>query len=117
MQTYKDKYIKYKLKYLTLKKHLTSKYNQTGGSNKKTLTLIKAEWCGHCKQFKPIWDDLASKIKYINFKVLDSELNKDSIEKYNISGYPSIFLEDNNNIKEYTGSRTIESIKNFVKEN
>lgn len=109
MKTYQEKYLKYKTKYLFLKNSL-----QKGGG--KTLTLIKADWCGHCKTFMKTWDELPFNIKNINFKILDSDNNKKEIERYNIKGYPSIFLE-NGNVIEFNGKRDIESLKKFVENN
>lgn len=124
MKTYQEKYLKYKQKYLLLKNKLNNTPSQTGGGNKgnlgqydKTLTLIKADWCGHCKAFKPIWEELPSKIKYINFKTLDNDINKKEIEKYKISGFPSLILEIKDKKIKYEGHRDVESIKKFVEEN
>lgn len=123
MKTYQEKYLKYKQKYLLLKNKLNSSISQTGGGNKdngqyeKTLTLIKADWCGFCKAFKPIWEDLPSKIKYVNFKTLDNDINKKEIEKYDISGYPSLVLEIGDKKIKYEGKRNVESIKKFVEKN
>lgn len=121
MKTYKEKYLKYKIKYLNLKDSLDNINNniktQNGGRNNKTLILIKADWCGHCKAFKPIWEQLPSHLDNINFKLLDSENNKDIIQKYNIKGYPSIFLEIGDKRIEYNGKRDLESIKEFVENN
>ena len=130
--TYSDKYLKYKNKYLNLKKIIQNNktLNMTGGglqeertpsiiyseTNKdnKTLVFIKAEWCGYCTEFKKIWEKLPLEIKNINFKVLDSELNKKEIKNYNIKGFPSIFLEIGDKKIEYNGSRNIKAIKEFV---
>ena len=120
MDTYQNKYLKYKNKYLKLRNNLNnslSNTTQTGGGNKKTLTLIKADWCGHCQRFKETWEALPTKIKYINFKTLDNDLNKDEIKKYEFKVVPSIFLEDGDDITEYTGKRDIESLKKFVESN
>ncbi len=67
---YTKKYLKYKEKYLKLKK-MEEEMNKktmimTGGGNKddkKTLALFKAEWCGHCQAFKPTWNKLKNEMK------------------------------------------------------
>ena len=115
MKTYQEKYIKYKLKYLELKKNTFTKQN--GGGNNKTLVLIKADWCGHCKAFKSTWEQLPANIPNVNFKILDSESNPDEIKKYNIKGYPTIILETGDKKIEYNGSRTVKDIKQFVENN
>jgi len=114
MDIYYQKYQKYKLKYLN------SKYKkQLGGSKNVELYFFKADWCGHCKNFMPTWDSLIEdktlKNK-IEFKKLDSEINKKEMIEWNISGYPTIILKKNNKAIEYNGSRKIEDIKKFLQE-
>ena len=55
---YTTKYLKYKKKYLNLKKNI----NISGGGLKEVI-LFKASWCGHCKNFIPIWDSMKKKYK------------------------------------------------------
>jgi len=112
MKTYQEKYLKYKFKYIKLKQNINSKI-MVGGANK-TLTLIKADWCGHCKQFKHIWEELPKHIKNVNFKLLDSDKNEKEIKKYDILGYPSIFLEIGDKKIPYDGERTVSGISKFI---
>jgi thiol-disulfide isomerase/thioredoxin len=110
---YKLKYIKYKNKYLFLKK----KYLQTGGTTKKPeLHLYKAQWCGHCKHFKPIWEQLEnSNLKNkINFITFDSDADKNEIKENNITGFPTIMLKFKNKSIEYQGYRTANEIEKFI---
>ena len=58
MVDYKEKYLKYKLKYAELK---ALKQQQQGGSSKKNVILFKANWCGHCQNFLPKWENLQNK--------------------------------------------------------
>jgi len=119
MDTYEQKYHKYKSKYLKLKSQLKV---QSGGGNSQnipTLTLIKAEWCGHCQRFKPEWEELQKTYNEVQYKTIDSE-NKEQLSKYEFKGFPSIFLEINDNPKsyiEYNGTRTKEQIIKFIEEN
>jgi protein disulfide-isomerase A4 len=109
---YKLKYEIYKSKYLSLK-------NQKGGSiNKPTLYLFKAEWCGHCKHFAPEWEKLKNnnEIKNkINFVTMDSEINKNEINKnWKIEGFPTIILNKGDIKINYNSSRTEENIVQFI---
>jgi len=113
---YKLKYIKYKNKYLTLK---NKQFTQMGGANEKPeLYLFKANWCGHCKHFKPTWEELGnSNLKNkINFITFDSDANKNEIQANNITGFPTIMLKFKNKSIEYAGPRTTNAIEKFVNE-
>jgi protein disulfide-isomerase-like protein len=79
----------------------------------KQLVLFYADWCGHCKKIKPVWDETADEIndKDKNKKMLKvncgggSEKEKEIMEKYNIDGYPTIILFTNGKPSPYEGAR------------
>jgi len=115
LNDYTEKYLKYKAKYISLKK-LEQKLNMKGGGDKKTLALFKAEWCGHCIGFKETWNQLKNENKNINFITYDSEINKNEIKKYNIQGFPTIILLLNDKAIEYVGPRSRDAIEEFIKQ-
>lgn len=106
---YFKKYIKYKKKYINLK---TMK---GGNKNKIRIILFSADWCGHCKRFKPVWKklkkELNNKYEFVNYKD-----NAKEIKEWNISGFPTIYVANNNMATQYYGNRTFEAIKDFLKE-
>jgi thioredoxin-like negative regulator of GroEL len=108
---YKLKYLKYKQKYLSLKN-----YNQLGGSGKPNLYLFKAEWCKHCKNFKDTWEKLQhnktlkEKVNFITVDHADSHKFKD----FNIEGYPTILLVNNNKKVEFNEQRNESNVINFI---
>ena len=113
---YAEKYLKYKTKYLNLKSSSTIK--QTGGGQSlPEIYLFKATWCGHCKQFTPIWDALQNdadlKSKY-TFKTIDADKDKQVIKDWKIEGFPTIIKKDGTNAIEYVGERTADAVKNFL---
>ena len=112
---YYNKYLKYKIKYINLKKKM---YNLKGGAPiKKDLYLFKATWCPHCQSFKSEWDKLLQDKelnKKINFITYDSVENKNEINKFKIQGYPTILLGGNGRLVEYEGPRTYENLKKFL---
>lgn len=103
---YKNKYLKYKTKYLSIKN------NMQGGSDKIDVILFKAEWCGYCKKFSPTWERVKDEYKNkYNFVTYDSDKNKNEIKEWGVNGFPSIYFKKGDKVIEYTGSREYD---NFV---
>jgi len=105
-----NKYLLYK------KKYLQKKLNMTGGSPKNEIMLFKANWCGHCKSFLPIWQKIEKDPSLnVNFTTFDSVENKREMQLYNIEGFPTIIYKVNDKLIEYTGSRDEKSVREFIK--
>ncbi len=118
---YQEKYLKYKAKYLKLKSKEKGlmKLSMAGGGNKKsdkpTLYLFKAEWCPHCRDFKPTWNNLKSNMESkVDFVMFDSDEHASEIKQYNIEGFPTIILKAGGKAIEYVGPRDFESVKEFI---
>lgn len=90
--------------------------------NKYELIMFYTTWCGYCAQLMPVWDQLTDlysqsndlKIKKINFT------NKDLYKREYpyIQGYPAItFTKLYEEPIVYMGSRTLESLEDFIYEN
>ena len=121
MSSFYEKYLKYKIKYLELKESNNQNIyiepqEQTGGSsNKMSIMLFKAEWCGHCKNFMPIWNKLKdSYSKKFNFLTYDSEKDKDYMNEMNINGYPTIMIKEGDNIQPYNGPREYDALVSIL---
>ena len=54
---------------------------------------FSATWCGPCKQFKPIMEEMVGDGYSIEFIDVDQEQNK--AEKYNVRSVPTVVIEDN----------------------
>jgi thiol-disulfide isomerase/thioredoxin len=92
-----------------------------GGQDNAKLKLFYADWCGHCKRFKPVFDgelkDVITNSKIpVQLETIDCDKNPDLVSKYNISGFPTLILEVNNKPIEYQGQRRSENIIAFIKE-
>lgn len=114
--TYYSKYLKYKAKYIELKQKQEMKRVQAGGG-KIDVMLFKAEWCGHCKNFKPTWNKLEELYgKKYNFITYDADKNEKEIAQWEIRGFPTLMIKNGKEAVEYRGSRDIDSLINFFKE-
>ena len=108
---YELKYLKYKNKY----KKLNQKIMLGGKKSKNTLYLFKAEWCGHCIGFKQTWTQLQKDFKNkINFISYDADQDTEIMKNYNIQGYPTLIMQQNDKAIEYVGNRNIDSLKEFI---
>lgn len=85
--------------------------------NSKKLVYFYMNGCGHCKNFTPTWDEFcsanSSSIKTYKFEQAQV---REKITEYNISGFPTILLLDENNAKidEYSGERSVEALTSYV---
>lgn len=96
-------------------------------TNKPTLLLIWADWCGHSVNMKPTWDKVASILNQggvIEAVDLESKANANDIDKLRPSipdfqGFPHIrFYPDgygvNSRSVSYKGARTEEDLLKFA---
>ena len=100
-------------------------------NNKYKVILSKVEWCGHCKDFLPVFNESKNLIKNnkilknvsVDFESYDMEKDKGIFEtKYSdlvdkVEGYPTVFLAQ---IKNDKLSKTVEighapKAKDFIK--
>ena len=89
--------------------------------NKAVLKLFYVDWCGHCKNFKPIFEgELSNAVQEqqlpCRLELVNCEEHPEEAKKYNIRGYPTLIFEnENNDVVEYQGERTANSIIKFIK--
>ena len=105
---YFSKYIKYKNKYISLKN------NMSGGTKSDIkVILFSADWCGHCKKFKPEWEKLKKKLSnkytFINYKDTDKETTE-----WKINGFPTIYIANKDHASQYYGERQVDAITEFI---
>lgn len=84
----------------------------------KKITLFYADWCGHCKTFKPEWFKFKSaydknkqqiKDKYnigLVINEYDADVQKNKVDEAGVVGFPTIKVEFNKKTQDYTGGRT-----------
>ena len=73
-----------------------------------------ATWCGPCKMFAPIFEEVASVMDF-NFIKVDTDDYYDLAREYGVMSIPTIILfENGNEIKRHTGFMSKEEFINFL---
>lgn len=76
-----------------------------------------APWCGHCQSLAPIWQDLASHYKSEDVSVskIDCTQHRSICQTFEVKSYPTLlWIENGKKIDKYQGSRTLDTLINFV---
>jgi protein disulfide-isomerase-like protein len=78
--------------------------------NKAYMLLFYAPWCGHCKNMVNEVTELGEQLYDEKFLIgaVNCEKHQDVAKKYNIQGFPTIFLSVDGKTEQYNGERTVE---------
>ncbi len=69
----------------------------------KTMKYFSAVWCGPCKAFKPVMNEIAGEGYSIEFIDVDQEQNKAT--KYGVRSVPTVVIEENGlEVDRFVGS-------------
>jgi len=69
----------------------------------KTMKYFSAVWCGPCKSFKPVMNEIAGEGYSIEFIDIDQEQNKAT--KYGVRSVPTVVIEENGiEVDRFVGS-------------
>ena len=69
----------------------------------KTMKYFSAVWCGPCKSFKPVMNEIAGEGYSIEFIDVDQEQNKAT--KYGVRSVPTVVIEENGiEVDRFVGS-------------
>ena len=57
------------------------------------MKYFSATWCGPCKTFKPVMNEIAGEGHSVQF--IDIDLQQDLAAKYNVRSVPTTVIEEN----------------------
>ena len=95
-------------------------YNYTKNNKLKSnvnIYYFYAEWCPHCKNFKPEWIKFTKLIEdKENIKIITINDCDDSnlCNKYNIEGFPTIIFETSDKYNKYNNSLNSEKLLDYL---
>ena len=75
------------------------------------VLYFSAAWCGPCKMFKPILQQVTSELgTFVNY--IDVDQNPDMVRTYSISSVPTLIIEDQNGAQalRHSGTMTREQL-------
>ncbi len=80
---------------------------------------VWAEWCGPCRIFSPVVDEVSQayegKVKFVK---LNADDNEDIAAKYNIMSIPTALLIENGKVKaQSVGAIPAESLRSWIDSN
>jgi len=103
------------LLHLVIYSNFLSSYLENFG-NPKELVYFHMNGCGHCKRFSPVWQEFSDNYKGdLKLKKLERNEAGDLLQKYEIQGFPTILLiDEQGNKKEFQGDRTIQGLEAFI---
>jgi len=82
------------------------------------IVYFHADWCGPCRRFHPIYEELSEKYKNIKFYVvIDVDWKDDLIKKMNIKAIPYyLFIPLKKSPQYGTGFQTKEVFDQYIKD-
>ncbi|KAL1809475.1 hypothetical protein ACET3Z_026465 [Daucus carota] len=94
-------------------------FDKVVGQDRDALIEFYAPWCGHCKKLAPEFEKLGSSFKKSESVLIgkvDCDEQKETCNKFGVSGYPTIqwFPKGSLEPKTYEGTHTAEALVDFV---
>ncbi|KAL8247596.1 hypothetical protein R6Q59_008812 [Mikania micrantha] len=93
-----------------------SNFSEFLESNRYVMVEFYATWCGHCQALKPEYAAAATELKAdeVVLAKVDAGEETELAQKYNVEGYPTVFLFVDGVHKPYNGPRNKDAIVSWV---
>jgi thioredoxin 1 len=77
----------------------------------KTAKYFTATWCGPCKAFKPVMNEIINEGHSV--QILDIDANEAMARQYNVRSVPTTIIEENGvEVDRFVGALPKETVKN-----
>ena len=75
----------------------------------KTMKYFSATWCGPCKVFKPVMNEISGEGYHVEF--IDIDNLSDLAQQYNVRSVPTVVIEENGvEVDRFVGGQPKHSI-------
>lgn len=104
--------------HITKEKFENMKEENFENSEKPSMVLFYAPWCPHCKSMMGDWEKLRRRVgQNIEVVKVNCDEKPEMAEKHEVKGFPSIILFKDGRKIHFEGSRNLENLMKFIKEN
>ena len=84
--------------------------------NKISVYNFNTTWCGHSKNFQPVWDKFVESINSSdNILTIDAKcdtnINDKLVKKYDVEGFPTVIIDNGKTFIKYTGERSVNGLR------
>jgi thioredoxin 1 len=88
-------------------------------SEKPVIIDIWAEWCGPCRMYSPIVDEVAKELEgKVKFVKIDADSNEKLVGRYNIMSIPTTLLVEHGEVKAMNvGAISKDALKKWISKN
>ena len=110
---------------MTATEKFTNPTDLTPGNDEILVALFYADWCGHCKHFKPEFDKVQTALngnscksgKKLKIVKVDCTSDNELSNKHNVRGFPTVkIFGTSSGETEYEGERTESALKSYLLE-